>query len=85
MVGDGVGAVIVGEFGVRDFVCPGTRVGPAEDPKVRFNLLVNTFCFTVRLGVVGGGQGEVVVEELSELLGEGRGKLRATIGDDFVV
>ena len=34
-------------FSVRDFVCPGTRVGSTEDPKVRFNFLVDTFCFAV--------------------------------------
>ena len=51
LVCDGVRAVIVGEFSMKDFVCPGTRVGPAEDPKVRFNLLVDTFCFTIRLKV----------------------------------
>ena len=55
----------MGKFGMRDFICPGTRVGPTEDPEVHFNLLVDTFCFTVRLGVVGSGEGEIIVEELS--------------------
>ena len=75
----------MGKFRVGDLVSPGTRVGPAEDPKVCFNLLVDTFCFTVRLGVIGGGQGEVIVQEFSKLLGKGRGELWATVGDDFVV
>ena len=64
------------EFGVGDFVCPGTRVGPAEDPKVRF---------TVGLGVVGGGEREVIVKEFAEFLGERGGELWTTIRDDFVV
>ena len=75
----------MGEFCVGDCVSPGTRVGSAEDPKIRFNLLVDTFSFTIRLRVVGGGQGEVVIEEFSKLLGKGRGKLWATIRDDLVV
>ena len=63
--------VVVDEFSMRYFVSAGTRVGPIEDPKVCFNLLIDTFCFAIRLGVVGSGQGEVIVEELSKLLGEG--------------
>ena len=61
LIRDGVWAVIVSEFGMGDFVSPGIRVGPTEDPKVCFNLLVDTFCFTVGLRVVGSGEGEVVV------------------------
>ena len=53
--------VIVGEFGMRDFVSPGTGVGPAEDLKVSFNLLVDMFHFTVGLEVVSSREGEVVV------------------------
>ena len=70
LVCDGVRAVIVGEFCMGDLVSPGTRVGPAEDPKVGFNLLVDTFCFTIGLKVVGGREREVIIEEFSELLGE---------------
>ena len=85
LVHDRVEVVIVCKFSMGDLVCPGTRVGPTEDPKVGFNLLVNMFCFTIRLGVVGGRKGEIIVEELSELLGEGTGELWAMIGDDLVV
>ena len=85
LIRDRMRAVIVGEFCMGDFVSPGTRVGSAEDLKVRFNLLVDMFCFTVGLGVIGGGEGEVIVEELSELFDEGRSELWTTIRDDFVV
>ena len=71
LICDGVRAVIVGEFSMRDFVCPRTRVGSTEDLKVHFNLLVDTFCFAIRLWVVDSGEREVVVEELAELLGRG--------------
>ena len=79
LIYDGVRVVIVGELNVRDFVSPGTWVGSAEDLKVCFNLLVDTFCFTVRLRMVGGGKGEVIVQEFSKLFGEGRRELWAII------
>ena len=63
--------VIVGEFRVGDLVGPGTGIEPTENLKVCFNLLVDTFCFTVGLWVIGGGEGQVIVKEFSELLSEG--------------
>ena len=71
LICDRMKVVVVGKFCVGDFVSPGTWVGPAEDLKVSFNLLVDMFCFTVGLGVIGCGQGEVIFEELSKLFGEG--------------
>ena len=85
LVRDGVRVVVVGELHMGDLISPGTRVGPVEDPKVRFNFLVDTFCFAIRLWVVGGGEREVVVEEPAELLGEDGGKLWTTIRDYFIV
>ena len=67
--------MVVGKLCMGDFISLGTWVGPAEDPKVCFNLLVDVFCLTVGLRVVGGGKGEVVVQEFSKLLGKGRGEL----------
>ena len=57
--------MIVGEFCVRDFVCPGTRVGPTEDSKIRFDFLVDMLRFAVGLRVVCSGEGEVVVKEFA--------------------
>ena len=53
LISDGMRVVIVGEFCVGDCVGPGTRVVSAEDPKVHFNLLVDIFCFTVGLEMIG--------------------------------
>ena len=47
--------------------------------------MVYTFGFSIGLGVVGSGEGEVIVEEASKLLGEGRGELWSSIRDNFVV
>ena len=41
--------VVVGEFCMGNLIGPGTGIGSAEDPKVCFNLLVDTFRFTIRL------------------------------------
>ena len=77
--------MVVGKFNVGDLVCPGTRVGPTKDPKICFNLLIDMFCFTIRLWVVCGGERYVVVEEFAKFLGKGGGELWATVRDDLVV
>ena len=68
-----------------DLISPGTRIGPTEDPKIHFNFLVYMFHFAIRLWVVGSGKGEVIVQEFSKFLDEGRSELQATVGDDFVI
>ena len=65
----------MGKLSMRDFVHPGTRVGPAEDLQVCFNLLVDIFPFTIGLRMIGSGEGEVVVQEFPQFLGKDRGKL----------
>ena len=56
LISDGVRAVIVGEFGVGDVISPRSGVVPTKDPKVHFYFLVYSFGFSVRLGMVGGGE-----------------------------
>ena len=52
---------------------------------VCFNLLVDAFSFSVRLGMVGSREGKVISKGFSELLGKGRGELGTTFRDDFVL
>ena len=85
LICDRVRAVVVGEHCMRDFVSLGIQVASTEDPKVYFNLLVDTFHLTIRLGVIGGGEREVVIKELPKFLGEDRSKLWTVVGDDFVI
>ena len=85
LIGDGVRAVIVCKFSIGDLVSPGTRVASTEDPKVCFNLLVNVFSFTIRLRVIHGQEGEVVVKESPQFLDKGGCKLWALISDDLVI
>ena len=74
-IGDGVRAVIVDEFSMGDFISSRTWVASTEDLKVCFNLLVNTFHFTIRLGVVDSREGDVVVEEFAKFFDKSGGKL----------
>ena len=77
--------MVVSELHMRDLIGPGTRVEPTEDPKIHLNLLVDMFRFTIELWMIGGREGEVVIQEFAKLLGKGGGKLWATIRDDLVI
>ena len=43
------------------------------------------FCFPISLRVVGGGKGNIVMEEASEFPCKGRSKLWSSVGNYFVV
>ena len=73
------------EFGVGDVIGPRSGVVPTEDPEVHFDFLVYSFSFSIRLGVVGSGEGEVVFQGFSEFSSEGRCELGASVGYDFVI
>ena len=57
LVGYGVRVVIVGEFGKGNVLCPRSRIGATEDPKVGLYFLVDLFSFPVSLRVIGSGEG----------------------------
>ena len=59
--GDGMGTVVMGKFGESYRVSPRGGVISAEDSKVSFNLLIDSFSFSVGLGMVCSRQGEVIV------------------------
>ena len=77
--------MVVGELCMGDLISPGTWVRSVEDPKVHFNFLVDMFCFAVGLGVISSEEGEVVIQEFAKFFSKGRGELRTTIQDDFVI
>ena len=85
MTGDGVRAVVVGKFGVGDLFGPRGGICATEDTQVGFYFLVYALGFSVGLGVIGSGEGEVVVKNSSKLPGECRGELRTAIRDDLVI
>ena len=71
MVGDKVEVVVVCEFHMGNFVSPGGRVRSTKDPQIGFYFLVDSFHFSIRLRVVGGGEGKIIVEGLPEFFGKG--------------
>ena len=77
--------VVVGEFCMGGFVSPGTKVRSAKHPKVHFNLLIDMFCLTVGLEMIGSGEGEVIVQEFAKFFGKSRGELWTTVQDDLVI
>ena len=78
-------AVIMRKFVMGDILGPGSWVVSTEDSEISFDLLVYSFSFSIGLWVISGGEGKVVFEEFPQFLSEGRGELRATVGDGFVV
>ena len=62
--------VVVSEFSVSYQICPQGGVISTEDLKVCCNFLVDLFCFSVGLGVIGSREGEIVVKEFSKFLGK---------------
>ena len=79
LVGYRVRAVVVGEFSKGDVLSPGSRVRAAEDPKISFYFLVDTFGFPVSLRVIGGGEGKFITEEFSQFLSKSGGELWSSI------
>ena len=84
-IGDGMGSGVVCEFCHREEFGPFRRLVLGKDPKEGFKFLVDPFRFAISLGVVGSGEGDVIVEEVGEFSCEGGSKLRSPIRNDSVV
>ena len=56
--------------------CHGEETGPflgfigGEQPQVSFQLLIYLFSFSIHLGVIGSGEGIVVLKEAGKFLGK---------------
>ena len=59
------------EFSMGDVVSPGSGIVPTEDPKIHFDFLVYSFSFSVQLGMIGSGKGQVVLQEFSKFSSKG--------------
>ena len=73
------------EFRRRKELYPCSWVVGTEDAKVCLKFLIGLLSLTISLRVIGSGQADVILEEMSKFLGKGRGKLRATIRDESVM
>ena len=60
-------------------VRPFPRVVGAEDVEVCFNLLIGSFCLSIRLRVIRGGEFDIIVEESCQFSGKGRCELWASV------
>ena len=55
----------------------GEELGPlvwvvcTEDPEVSFDFLIGSFSLPISLGMISGGEVDIVFEDLSEFSGEG--------------
>ena len=66
-------------------VHPFLRVVGAEDVEVCFNFLICSFCLSIRLRVIRGGEFDIVVEESCQFSGKGGCELWASVGYQRVV
>ena len=62
-------------------VCSFLRVVGTEDVKVSFNFLIGLFRLSICLGVISGGEFDVILEEACEFSGEGRRELWSSVRD----
>ena len=69
--------------------CHGKEIRPffefigSEQPQVSLQLLIYSLSFPISLRVIGGGEGDIVLKETGEFLGEGQGELWSSIRDHF--
>ena len=64
---------------------PFSQVIGTEDAEVCFKFLIGSLSLTISLGMISGGKANIILEEMSKLLGEGRSTLRTMIIDESVV
>ena len=64
---------------------PFSRVVGAKDAKISFEFLIGSLSLSIRLRMVGRGEANIILEEMSKFLSEGRGKLRASVGDESIM
>ena len=66
-------------------VRPFPRVVGTEDAKICFNLLIGSFCLSIRLRVICGGEFDIVVEESCKFSGKGGCELWTSVRYQRVV
>ena len=80
-----MGNQVVLEFSGSEEFRPLVRVVSAKDPKVSLNFLIGTFGLSISLGVIGGGEADIVLKDSNKFSSEGQGELGTTITDNGVM
>ena len=64
---------------------PFNRVIGAKDAEICFKLLIGSLGLSIGLRMVGSGEANIILEEMSQFLSEGRSELRALVRDESIV
>ena len=76
---------VVMEFCRGKELYPFSQVVGAKDAEVCFKLLIGSLGLSIGLRMVGSGEVNIILEETSEFLSEGRGELRTLVRDESIV
>ena len=76
---------VVLEFGSSEEFGPLVRIIGTKDTKISFYFLIGPFSLSIGLGVISGGEADIVLQNPSKLSSESRGELGTTIRDDSVM
>ena len=76
---------VVMEFCRGKELYPFSRVVGAKDVEISFELLIGLLGLSIGLRMVGSGEANVILEETSKFLSEGRGELRASVRDESIM
>ena len=76
---------VVMEFCQGKELYPFSWVVGAKDAEICFELLIGSLGLSIGLRMVGSGEANIILEEMSKFLSEGRSKLRASVGDESIV
>ena len=76
---------VVVEFCRGKELYPFSQVVGAKDAEIGFELLIGSLGLSISLRMVGHREANIIPEETSKFLSEGRGKLRASVGDESIM
>ena len=76
---------VVMEFCRGKELYPFGPVVGAKDVEISFELLIGLLSLSIGLRMVGSGEANIILEEMSEFLSEGRSELRASVRDESIV
>ena len=71
--------------------CQGKELYPfswvvgAKDVEICFELLLGSLSLSISLRMVGSGEVNIILEEMSTFLSKGRSELRASVGDESIM